>query len=265
MFQTRIHNNFSKSVSTLLLISGIYSSPGIAATKEKTSAAKDTTVVLVHGAFADGSSWGKVVPYLQAKGLKVISVQNPLTSLADDVAATQRAIDAATGSVILVGHSWGGTVITQAGSSEKVKALVYVAAFAPSEGQASSELGKDFPAAPGLENLKPDAAGFLALTEDSLAKNFAQDVPAAETKIMAATQGPIAGKAFGDIVTTAAWKTKSNYYIVAAKDRMIQPDLQKVFAKKINAKTTILQSSHVPMVSSAKKVADVIISAEEKM
>lgn len=260
-----IRTQINKTAIALLLASGIFSVPAFAATKEKANAMKDTTVVLVHGAFADGSSWSKVVPFLQAKGLKVISVQNPLTSLADDVAAAQRAIDSATGSVILVGHSWGGTVITQAGANEKVKALVYVAAFAPSEGQMSSELGKDYPTAPGIETLKPDAAGFLALTEDSLAKNFAQDVPAAQVKIMTATQGPIAGKAFGEPVTTAAWKTKASYFIVAANDRMIQPELQKALAKKINATTTVLQTSHVPMLSQAKKVADVIISASTKM
>ncbi len=261
MFCTQL----KKLALTTLFVTAAYSVSAVAATKEKTNTVNDTTVVLIHGAFADGSSWSKVVPFLQAKGLKVISVQNPLTSLADDVAAAQRAIDTATGSVILVGHSWGGTVITQAGANDKVKALVYIAAFAPSEGQMSSELGKDYPTAPGIETLKPDAAGYLALTEESLAKNFAQDVPAAQAKIMTATQGPIAGKAFGEPVTTAAWKTKANYYIVAAKDRMIQPELQQALAKKINAKTTVLQTSHVPMLSQAKKVADVIISASTKM
>src|SRR5476651_2258260 len=115
-----------------------------------TSDANAVTVVLVHGAFADGSGWNKVIPLLQAKAYKVVAVQNPLTSLADDVAATQRVIDAQTGKVVLVGHSWGGTVITQAGTSDKVKALVYVAAFAPSEGEAVGALGKEFPTPPGI-------------------------------------------------------------------------------------------------------------------
>ncbi|HWW72579.1 MAG TPA: alpha/beta fold hydrolase, partial [Duganella sp.] len=123
--------------------------------------AADTTVVLVHGAFADGSSWEKVIPLLQAEGLKVVAVQNPLTSLADDVAAAKRVIDAQTGKVVLVGHSWGGTVITEAGTSDKIKALVYVAAFAPSEGQASGELGKDYAVPPGIATLQADAGGFL--------------------------------------------------------------------------------------------------------
>ena len=224
----------------------------------------DTTVVLVHGAFADGSSWDKVIPLLQAKGLKVVAVQNPLTSLADDVAAAQRVIDAQTGRVILVGHSWGGTVITEAGTSDKVKALVYVAAFAPSEGEASGELGKDYPTPPGIATLVPDAAGFLYLPEESVRLNFAQDLPAATTRLMAATQGPIQGKAFADKTTVAAWKHKPSYYIVAGKDRMIAPELEQAFARKINATTTVLQTSHVPMLSQPKQVAEVILAAVAK-
>lgn len=227
-------------------------------------AAEDTTVVLVHGAFADGSSWDKVIPLLQAKGLKVVSVQNPLTSLADDVAAAQRVIDAQTGKVVLVGHSWGGSVITQAGSSDKIKALVYVAAFLPSEGQASGELAKDFPAPPGVATLKADASGFLYVPEESMAANFAQDLPAAATKLMTATQGPIHAKAFDDKITYAAWKTKPSYYIVAAKDRMIHPSLQQSFAVKAKAVTTTLQTSHVPMLSQPKQVAEVIIAAAKR-
>jgi len=224
----------------------------------------DTTVVLVHGAFADGSSWDKVIPLLQAKGLKVVAVQNPLTSLADDVAAAQRVIDAQTGRVVLVGHSWGGTVITEAGTSDKVKALVYVAAFAPSEGEATGDLGKDYPTPAGIATLKADAAGFLYLPEDSVRLNFAQDLPAATTKLMAVTQGPIQGKAFADKTTVAAWKNKQNYYIVAGKDRMINPQLEQAFAKKINATTTVLQTSHVPMLSQPKQVAEVILAAAAK-
>jgi pimeloyl-ACP methyl ester carboxylesterase len=218
-------------------------------------------VVLVHGAFADGSSWNQVIPYLQARNLKVVSVQNPLTSLADDVAATKRAIDAQTGPVVLVGHSWGGTVITEAGVDDKVKALVYVAAFAPSENQATGEMGKDYPTPPGIATLKADKEGFLTLPDASIAANFAQDVPAATAKLIAATQGPINAKAFDEKVAHAAWKTKKNYAIVSAKDRMIQPELEQAMATKIGAATTVLQTSHVPMLSQPKQVADVIIKA----
>jgi pimeloyl-ACP methyl ester carboxylesterase len=224
----------------------------------------DTTIVLVHGAFADGSSWDKVIPILQAKGYKVVAVQNPLTSLADDVTATQRVVDAQTGKVVLVGHSWGGAVITQAGTSDKIKALVYVAAFAPSEGEAAGALGKNYAVPPGIATLQADAAGYLWLPADSVAKNFAQDVSPATAALIAATQGPINSKAFGEATTVAAWKTKPNYYIVAANDRMIAPDLEREFAKKLNATTTTLQSSHVPMMSQPAKVAEVILAAAQR-
>jgi pimeloyl-ACP methyl ester carboxylesterase len=247
-------------------IASLFASLLLAATAFAQGAGKPAkTVVLVHGAFADGSSWDKVIPILQAKGLKVVAVQNPLTSLADDVATTKRAIDAQTGPVILVGHSWGGTVITQAGDHEKVAALVYVAAFAPAEGQASGELGKDFPPAPGGASIRPDPAGFLSLTPEGVAKDFAQDLPAAQTKVMAVTQGPILAKCFEDKVTTAAWKTKPSFYIVAEKDRMIQPDLERAMAKKINATTTSLPTSHVAMQSRPKDVAAVILTAADKV
>ncbi|WP_342119750.1 alpha/beta fold hydrolase [Pseudoduganella sp. OTU4001] len=227
-------------------------------------AAEDTTVVLVHGAFADGSSWDKVIPLLQKQGLKVVSVQNPLTSLADDVAFAQRVIDAQTGKVVLVGHSWGGAVITEAGASDKVKALVYVAAFAPSEGEVIGELGKDFPLPPGVPTLKPDANGFIYLSQESMAVNFAQDLTPAQHRLMTATQGPIKASAFADKVSVAAWKNKPNYYIVASKDRMIDPGLQKSFAAKINATTTTLAASHVPMASQPAAVAKVILEAAKR-
>ena len=202
-----------------------------------------------------------MITLLQAKGLKVVAVQNPLTSLADDVAATKRVIDAQSAPVVLVGHSWGGTVITQAGADEKVAALVFVAAFAPDEGQASSELGKDGPPPPGSASIRPDGAGYLYLTSEGVAKDFAQDLPPAQTRVMAATQGPISAKAFDETVTAAAWKTKPSFYIVAEKDRMIQPDLERAMARKMKATTTALPTSHVPMQSRPKEVAAVILAA----
>lgn len=221
----------------------------------------DTTVVLVHGAYADASSWNRVIPLLQARGLKVVAVQNPLTSLADDVAAAKRVIDAQPGRVVLVGHSWGGSVITQGGTSDKVKALVYVAALAPSEGQSTSESTQDFPTPEGIKTVTADPTGYLYLPAASVAKNFAQDLPPSETRVMAVTQGPIFGKAFDDKITVAAWRSKPNYYIVASHDRMIDPALEQAFAKKLKATTTVIEASHVPMLSQPQKVADVIISA----
>jgi pimeloyl-ACP methyl ester carboxylesterase len=219
------------------------------------------TVVLIHGAFADGSSWDKVIPLLHAKGLKVVAVQNPLTSLADDVAAGKRAIDGQSGPVILVGHSWGGTVITELGNDDKVAALVYVAAFAPDAGESTSDLGKGGPPPPGSATIRADGAGFLYLTPEGVAKNFAQDLPASQTKIMAATQGPIFAKAFDEKVTKAAWKSKPSWSIIAEHDRMIQPDLERAMAKKINANITSLPTGHVPMQVRPKEVAAVILAA----
>ena len=148
------------------------------------------TVVLVHGAFADGSSWDKVIPLLEARGLKVVAVQNPLTSLADDAASVKRVIDAQSGPVILVGHSWSGTVITGVGGDDKVAALVFVAAFAPDVGESTADLGKNGPPPPGATSIRPDPAGYLYLTPEGVAKDFAQDLPATQTRVMAVTQGP---------------------------------------------------------------------------
>jgi pimeloyl-ACP methyl ester carboxylesterase len=219
------------------------------------------TAVLVHGAFADGSSWEKVIPLLQAKGLNVVAVQSPLTSLANDVDAVQRAIAASPGQVILVGHSWGGTVITQAGNNEKVAALVYVAAFAPAKDQSVNDMLKDFPKPEWFGSVRADSGGFLTLSPEAVGTFFAQDLPAAKVRTMAVTQGPIFAKAFDDKVTEAAWSSKPSFYIVAAQDRIINAEFEKLMAKNIGATTTILQSSHVAMLSKPKEVADVILAA----
>ena len=177
------------SVSIAVLALGMAASaPLFAATAAN---AGPPSVVIVHGAFADGSDWAKVIPLLQAKGLKVQAVQNGLNSLADDVAATRRAIGNQAGKVVLVGHSWGGTVITEAGADSKVAGLVYVAAFAPDAGQSTEEVGKGYAPAPGIGKLVADANGYLSLPAAALASDFAQDVPAGQARVMAATQGPI--------------------------------------------------------------------------
>jgi pimeloyl-ACP methyl ester carboxylesterase len=226
------------------------------------SQAQDTpSVVIVHGAFADGSDWAKVVPRLQAEGVPVTVVQNPLTSLADDVAATRRALSNQQGKVVLVGHSWGGTVITEAGSDEKVSALVYVAAFAPDAGQTSGEQGKGAPTPPGISQIKADGNGFLYMTPEGMTKDFAQDLPTAQTAVMTATQGPIKASAFDDKTTVAAWKTKPSWYLLATEDRMIHPDVQRSAAKRIGATLSELRTSHVPQQSQPDAVAEVILEA----
>lgn len=226
------------------------------------AAANGKTIVLVHGAFADGSSWNKVIPTLQQRGYKVVAVQNPLTSLADDVAATNRVIDAQKGDVVLVGHSWGGVVITEAGNNPKVKSLVYVAAFAPEAGQSVADASKSYAPAPGLKNLVADSGGFLTLTDADFKTYFAPDVSPAEVKLMAATQGPVQSKVFGEKVgDSAAWKSKPSWFVLAQKDQMIPPTQQADDAKKIHATVVKVNASHVPMVSQPKAVADAILAA----
>jgi pimeloyl-ACP methyl ester carboxylesterase len=227
------------------------------------SAAADgvRNVVLVHGAWADGSSWAKVIPLLEKAGLNAVAVQNPLTSFEDDLAVTKRAIALQDGPVILVGHSWGGVVITEAGADPKVAGLIYVAAFAPEVGVPVGELGKDFPPPPGAAEIRPDAEGYLTLTTKGVMEFFAPDLPLAQRKLIAATQGQTNSSVFGAKVSNAAWKTRPSWYVVAANDKMIQPDLERQFAKTIKAKTLTLPSSHVAMLSHPNEVAKLIIEA----
>jgi pimeloyl-ACP methyl ester carboxylesterase len=219
------------------------------------------SVVLVHGAFADGSGWTRVIAILQGKGLRVVSVQNPLTSLADDVAHTRRALAAVTGPVVLVGHSWGGAVITEGGVNEKVSALVYVAAFAPDAGESANDSLKEYPPSRGLSHLSVDAEGFATLSADGMASNFAQDVSKAETAVMAAAQGPIQVACFDTILTQAAWRTKPAWYIVCKRDRMLPVELLRATARRMKARVTELEASHVPQASRPDDVAAVIVEA----
>jgi len=218
-------------------------------------------VVLVHGAFADGSSWSKVIPLLRAKGLHVTSVGAPLTSFADDVAATKRAIAAEDGPVILVGHSYGGVVITEAGNDPKVAALVYVAAFAPDANQNITEISKPFPPPPGLSKVKPLTDGFILLTPEGIETAFAQDLTKEEKALLVAVQPQTAGAIFEAKPSAAAWHSKPSWFIVASNDNMIAPEQEKSMAKQIGAITFVLPSSHVAMLSHPKEVANVIEDA----
>jgi pimeloyl-ACP methyl ester carboxylesterase len=222
-------------------------------------------VVLVHGAFADGSSWNEVITRLQAKGLTVISVQNPLSSLADDVAAVDRAVQAQSRPVVLVGHSWGGTVITQAGATDKVAALVYVAAFAPDLGESTGDVQKKFPPPPYVSMLQADSGGFLRLTAEAMTQYFAQDISAAQSRVLAATQGPIRGSAFAEKVTVAAWRSKPSWYLVTEQDRMIYPQLQRDMAVRMNARVLAVRASHVPFISMPRETTAIILDAVEKV
>ena len=218
-------------------------------------------VVLVHGAWADGSSWSKIIPLLEAKGLHVIAVQNPLSSVPDDVAAATRAIAQMDGPVLLVGHSYGGAIISEAGNDPKVVGLVYVAAFAPSDGEAVGEMGKEFPAPAGGAEIRPDGSGYLWLTPKGVAEDFAQDLPAAEKKLLTATQSPTAAAAFEFKIQRAAWQSKPSWYIVANNDQAVHPDLERAAAKRMGATTYDIDSSHVPMLSHPDYVLDVIRTA----
>ncbi len=222
-------------------------------------------VILVHGAWADGSSWSRVIPLLEASGLHVVAVQNPLTSLADDVAATKRAIALQDGPVLLVGHSYGGAVITEAGNDPKVAGLVYVAAFAPGEGESVGSISKPYPAAPLGSELRPDSQGFLSVTPKGIAEDFAQDLSKAEKQLLAATQGPTNAAAFGANITSAAWKTKPSWFVIASHDRAIPPELEKAEAARMKATSITIPSSHVAMLSHPKEVADLIEQASAKL
>ncbi|MDB5540568.1 MAG: hypothetical protein JWQ89_2295 [Devosia sp.] len=228
-------------------------------------AADPKTVILVHGTFVDGSSWSRVIPLLQAAGLQVISVQNPLTSLADDVAATRRAMERAPGDVILVGHSWGGMVITEAGVDDKVKALVYVAAFALPKGQSVNSATAGSPPAPWLATLTPDSGGYLWVPEEAFAKYFAQDVDKKEVAVIAAAQVPTLGSIFDDKLSQAAYETKPSWYISPNADGGIPPAVEKAMATAIKAKFTELDGSHVIMLTKPREVADVIIEAAKSI
>lgn len=261
---------FKPKTAAVALLAAALSLPAATGSAQSGAGARSdatgvTNVILVHGAFADGSSWSKIVRLLEAKGLHVTAVQNPLTSLDDDVAATKRAIDAQPGRVLLVGHSWAGAVISQIGDDPKVAGLVFVAAGAPDVGQSFSEMQKNYPPPPGGKYLKVDASGFASLPRAAVVKYFAPDLPQAEADVLAATQGPIATKCFGTKITTAAWKTKPTWYVVAAHDQMLQPSLERALAKKMKATTIELSTSHVAMLAQPRAVAAFIANAAARV
>jgi pimeloyl-ACP methyl ester carboxylesterase len=216
-------------------------------------------VVLVHGAFADGSGWKGVADILTKDGYKVSIVQPPETSLEDDVAATRRIIDRQDGPTILVGHSYGGMIITEAGNNAHVAALVYVAAFQPDVGESLGSLGAKMPAA--STSVAPSPDGFLFIDPALFRADFAADVPEAVTDLMARSQVPLSLKAVGATVTSPAWKTKPSYAIVATKDRSINPELERFMYKRSGSVTSEVVSSHAMYISQPQAVAAVIEKA----
>jgi pimeloyl-ACP methyl ester carboxylesterase len=224
------------------------------------------TVLLVHGAWADGSSWSKVIPLLEARGLRVVSVQIPLTSLADDVAATQRAMALESGPLLLVGHSYGGVVISQAGNDPKVAGLVFVAAYAPDEGQSGLSLAQANPTPIVNQISPPDAFGFVSLTQAGIFLDFAPKLSDLEKSVLLATQIPTSGNSLGaPLPVVPAWKTKPNWFIVASGDRVISPQLEQSEAQQMNAITLTLPSCHVVMLEDPFLVAGFIEDAAERL
>lgn len=218
-------------------------------------------VVLVHGAFADGSGYKGLYTALTKKGYHVTVVQNPLTSLEDDVEATKRVLDKQDGPVILAGHSWGGVVITQAGVHPKVAALVYIAAFQPDKGESALQWIQTAPPAPENGIQAPDENGIVYFSKEKYHAGFAADISKEEAEFMYASQGAFPAKTFATPVTEAAWKTKPAYAVVATEDKAIVPVIQRNMYKRSGAKVTEIKGSHVVFMSQPEKVAAVIVEA----
>src|SRR6202166_1831394 len=216
-------------------------------------------VVLVHGAFADGSGWEAVANILKNDGYKVSVAQPPETSYADDQKYTKAAIDAMGGPVVLVGHSYGGSIITEAGNDPNVAALVYIAAFALDDGESCASIEQALPQA--SKAFKPDSNGNWWIEQEHFAADFAADVPPAESHYMAISQVPISTDSFAHKVTRPAWKTKPTWYMVSTADRSINPDQERMMAKRANAKTVEVNASHVAYMSHPKETAKLIEEA----
>jgi pimeloyl-ACP methyl ester carboxylesterase len=221
----------------------------------------DLTVVLVHGGFVDGSGWQQVYKLLTDDGYRVCVVQNPTLSLAGDVAVIQRAIDAQSGPVILVGHSYGGAVVTEAGVADKVTALVYIAAFAPDKGESVNALIADPPPEAPVPPILPPKDGFLFLDRDKFHASFAGDVPADLAAFMADSQVPWGVEALAGLVNEPAWRVKPSWYLVATHDRMIPPPAQRAMAGRAGSTTVEVAASHAVYVSQPEAVANLIRQA----
>jgi pimeloyl-ACP methyl ester carboxylesterase len=217
-------------------------------------------VVLIHGAWADGSSWSEVIALLQAAGLKVTAVQNPLTTLQDSVAATRRALALQDGPTVLAAHSWGGTVLSETGTDPKVTALVYVAARAPDAGEDFVALSGKFPAGAVRAGVQ-EHDGFTNLSEESFLKYFANGVERKKAKVLYAVQEPTAASLFGEKTTAAAWHDKPSFYAVSKLDQTINPELERFLAKRMNATTIEVEAGHLSLVSHPKEIANLILAA----
>ena len=247
-----------RTFNTLLAAGAVSAiAPSISKTQEVPMA---KNVVLVHGLYADGSSWLEVIPHLQRAGLKATAVQNPLRSIEEDAAATRRILALQDGPTVLVGHSFAGTIISEAGTAPNVSALVYVAARAPDAGEDFGALAAKFPKPPASAG-QVRANGFFWLSEEAFLKDFAGDLEPARARALYAVQGPGADALASGKTTAAAWRDRPCWYQVSTNDRTINPDLERFLAKRMKATTIELPSSHVSLLSHPREIADLILSA----
>ena len=218
--------------------------------------------MLVHGLFSDGSSWSEVIPRLQAGGLNVTSVQNPLTNLDEAVAAVRKVVARQDGPTVLVGHSFGGMMVTEAGLDPNVSALVYIAARAPDVGEDFAALAKRFPAPPASAGIVYDGDEGR-LTEPAFLRDFAGDLPPAKARALYAVQWPFRKSLMEGRTTVAAWRSKPSYYAVSTMDRTIDPDLERFMARRMSARTVEVDASHLSLISRPREVAELIVAASQ--
>ena len=223
------------------------------------------TIVLVHGAFANAASFAKLIPLLRAKGFPAVASHLPLSGLADDVVAVRRTLDMHDGPVLLVGHSWGGAVITEAGNHSRVRGLVYIAAGAPDSGQSFNAWWKGYPLGPGAPHIKPYGKDRIALTLQGFRDHFAQDLATDESELLYCMQGPFAPSSNDEPITKAAWRDKPSWFVCGEDDHMLLIGLERDTARRMGAKTLVLRSSHVPMMSHPGEVADFIEQAAAEL
>jgi pimeloyl-ACP methyl ester carboxylesterase len=221
---------------------------------------KARNVVLVHGLFADGSCWSEVIARLQTSGLNVTSVQNPLTTLAEAVASAERVLARQDGPTVLVGHSFSGMIVSEAGMHSNVSALVYVAARAPDAAEDYAALAKTFPTPPATAGIVFDGDEGR-LSEEAFLRDFAGDLPAAKAKVLYATQQPFNKALLAGKTTNAAWRSKASYYAVSTEDRTINPDLERFMAKRMGAKTIEVKASHLSLISRPNEITQLILEA----
>jgi pimeloyl-ACP methyl ester carboxylesterase len=233
--------------------------PALATTRLPAGTVKN--VVLVHGAWADASSWNNVAHVLKRKGYHVTAVNIPLTSLAADAAATKAVIDAQDGPTVLVGHSWAGFVIGEVGNDPKVNALVYVSAFAPEKGESVTALSASGPPSKGVQAIRPDDKGFLYLDKAAFVTVFGEDLPTSEAESLSNAQLPINHTSFDEPATVAAWHSKPSWFVVSDRDLILDPSAQKFFANRIKATTTIVEGGHDTLIAFPTQVAEAIEAA----